>query len=64
LTGDFSTVCILLSAVPDTGGAKNKLFVGATEGLVFAEALQFEVVQGEAGAVILEVQGIKEVLAV
>jgi len=50
--------------VPDTGGAKNRLLSGATEGLVFAEALQLEVVQGEAGAVVLEVQGIKEVLAV
>ena len=50
--------------MPDTGGAKNNELSGATEGLVFALALQFEVVQGEAGAVVAEVHGIKEVLAV
>tara|TARA_R110002012_G_scaffold165429_1_gene327712 strand:+ start:520 stop:720 length:201 start_codon:yes stop_codon:yes gene_type:complete len=63
-TGDFSQVCNWEFAVPDTGGAKNNELSGATVGLVLADALQFEVVHGEAGAVVAEVHGIKEVLAV
>ena len=63
-TGDFSQVCNWEFAVPDTGGAKNNELSGATEGLVFAEALQLDVVQGEEGAVVDAVHGIKEVLAV